>query len=216
MQNMDKRGIRLPDVLNHDLILNSRQEIQQLLARAATSSGSRAVVAEKLAQLGVQHTGEKDVLDSVPEIKTQVKRKVGSCCYHTINRLLSLRQLVKTEVDGEMVNKELFEVPYNLGVLRESLGQIIQGRKALPDDVLQRQKIIEETAYDSALARFQHEADVFKEMNMGGNLGSKNMKVWMWEWYNTTAPYLQQKIAELKEDEEQCVYTIYLLCKYNY
>jgi DNA-directed RNA polymerase len=108
---------------------------------------------------------------------------------------------VKEEVDGEEVNREVAEVPYNLGVLRETLGRIIEGRKALPDDVLQRQRIIEETAYESALARFKHEAELFKDMRMGGSLTSKNMKVWIWEWYTKTIPLLKERIAEIKEEE---------------
>jgi DNA-directed RNA polymerase len=95
------------------------------------------------------------------------------------------------------VKTEVHETPYNLGVLRENLTQIIQGRKSLPDDVMQRQKQLEETAYDNALARFKHEAEVFRELDMGGSLSRRSLQAWMWDWHVATEPYLQQKIEEV-------------------
>ena len=99
------------------------------------------------------------------------------------------------------VKAEVFETPYNLGILRSNLDQIIKGRKALPDDVLQRQKLLEETAYDSALARLKHEAEVFKDLDMGANLKHRSLQAWMWDWHVKTEPYLQQCIEDLTSQE---------------
>jgi hypothetical protein len=78
MAALDRRKIQLSAVIHHDLIRDSQQDVQQLLTQAATSSGSRQVIAERLAELGVQPSGEQDVLHNVSEIKTQVKKKVRS------------------------------------------------------------------------------------------------------------------------------------------
>jgi len=60
----------------------------------------------------------------------------------------------------------VFEVPFNLDVLRRNLNHFIFERQMLPDDVLRRQKLLEDSAYDNALERYRHEAEVFKSMNM--------------------------------------------------
>ncbi|PVG00666.1 DNA/RNA polymerase [Serendipita vermifera] len=181
-RGVDKRSIQLSSIVNHALLEEPSDKIEviQLLTSNSQHFGSRAVMAEKLAEVGVTETGIVDFLEGVPEVKTQQKKK-----------------FVKKEVDGVTVKTEVHETPYNLGVLRENLNQIIQGRKTLPDDVLQRQKQLEETAYDNALARFKHEAEVFRELDMGGNLNRRSLQAWMWDWHVATEPYLQQKIEEI-------------------
>lgn len=111
-------------------------------------------------------------------------------------------QVITVDEGGVEVKTEVFETPYNLGVLRENLGQIIKGRAELPDDVIQRQKRLEETAYDSALARFKHEAEVFQQHSLGGNLNQRNLQAWMWDWHVSTEPLLQERIAALVEEEQ--------------
>jgi DNA-directed RNA polymerase len=110
-------------------------------------------------------------------------------------------QVITVDEGGVEVKTEVFETPYNLGVLRENLGQIIRGRAELPDDVIQRQKLLEETAYDSAMARFKHEAEVFQQLSIGGNLNQRNLQAWMWDWHVSTEPLLQERITTLVEEE---------------
>ncbi|KAG8774739.1 DNA-directed RNA polymerase, partial [Serendipita sp. 398] len=62
--------------------------------------------------------------------------------------------------------------------------------------------MLEETAYDSALARFKHESDVFRELDMGGNLNKRSLQAWMWDWHVQTQPRLQARIKELEEQEK--------------
>jgi DNA-directed RNA polymerase, mitochondrial len=115
--------------------------------------------------------------------------------------LLFRVQVIVVEEGGVEVKTEVFETPYNLGILRENLGQIIKGRAELPDDVIQRQKLLEETAYDSALARFKHEAEIFQQLSLGGNLNQRNLQAWMWDWHVSTEPLLQERITALVEEE---------------
>lgn len=103
---------------------------------------------------------------------------------------------------GVEVKTEVFETPYNLGILRENMGQIIKGRVELPDDVIQRQKLLEETAYDSALARFKHEAETFQQLSLGGNLNGRNLQAWMWDWHISSEPLLQERINALVGEEQ--------------
>lgn len=185
MTQMDQRSISLVSVVNHGTLSPSeRMEVISLLTQSAKGSASRAAVIAKLESIGVTERVAPDILDNVAEIETQKKRKI-----------------VKVEQDGVEVKTEVFETPYNLGVLRENLGQIIKGRAELPDDVLQRQKLLEETAYDSALARFKHEAEVFKQLSLGGNLNQRSLQAWMWDWHVTTEPLLQERITALVEEE---------------
>lgn len=75
----------------------------------------------------------------------------------------------------------------------------------LPDDVMRRQKLLEDSAYDNALERYRHEADVFKSMNLGGNMGDRNLQAWAWDWYNLAVPELEKVIAETEKAEKSMI-----------
>lgn len=99
----------------------------------------------------------------------------------------------------------MFEVPFNLNVLRRNLNHFIFERQTLPDDVLRRQKLLEDSAYDNALERYRHEAEVFKSMNMSGKLGDRSLQAWAWDWYNLTVPELERVIIETETAEKRMI-----------
>ncbi|EEB88076.1 hypothetical protein MPER_14297, partial [Moniliophthora perniciosa FA553] len=63
-----------------------------------------------------------------------------------------------------------YEVPFNLSNLRKHLAEVSYARRVLPEDVVARQKLLEESVYDTAVERLQHEADIFD--SLGINDGS--------------------------------------------
>ena len=99
----------------------------------------------------------------------------------------------------------MFEVPFNLNVLRRNLNHFIFERQTLPDDVLRRQKLLEDSAYDNALERYRHEAEVFRSMNMSGKLGDRSLQAWAWDWYNLTVPELEKVIIETETAEKRMI-----------
>ena len=204
MNQIDYRLIPLPSVVNHgSLSSTERMGIVSLLTQNAKGSSSRSAVVAKLASIGVARETVPDILDSVAEIQTQKRRKASFPPHVFCIRFITLPdvQIISVEEDGVKTTTEIFEIPYNLGKLRENMGQIIKGRAELPDDVIQRQKLLEETAYDNALARFKHEAEVFKQLSIGGNLNQRNLQAWMWDWHVSTEPLLQERIAALVKEE---------------
>jgi DNA-directed RNA polymerase len=99
----------------------------------------------------------------------------------------------------------VFEVPFNLNVLRRNLNHFIHERQMLPDDVMRRQKLLEDSAYDNALERYRHEAEVFKSMNMSTNLGDRSLQAWAWDWYNLTVPELERVMLEIETAEKSMI-----------
>ncbi|CCA72321.1 related to RPO41-DNA-directed RNA polymerase, mitochondrial [Serendipita indica DSM 11827] len=183
MKNMDLREVSLADVIaQYPLDGEAGQKFLEILTEGAKHSGSRAQVMEKLAKIGITPTDQHDVVDTIAELLTRLK-------------------VVKMEVDGVKVSKEVFETPFNLETLKSNLEMIVQSRKTIPDDVLLRQKQLEETAYDAALARMKHEAELFEKMQMGTNFNRRSLQAWMWDWQVQTTPYLQERIKELEIEE---------------
>jgi hypothetical protein len=77
-RGVGKRSIQLSSIVNHTIFEESSDKIEviQLLTANSQHFGSRAVVAEKLAEVGVTETDAVDFLEGVPEVKTQRKKKV--------------------------------------------------------------------------------------------------------------------------------------------
>lgn len=75
----------------------------------------------------------------------------------------------------------------------------------LPDDVMRRQKLLEDSAYDNALERYRREAEVFKSMNIGGTLGDRSLQAWAWDWYTLAVPELERVIEETEEAEKHMI-----------
>ena len=76
----------------------------------------------------------------------------------------------------------------------------------LPDDLIRRQKLLEDSAYDNALERYRHEAEVFKSMNMGGKRGDRSLQAWAWDWYNLAVLELERVILEIEQAEKKMIH----------
>jgi DNA-directed RNA polymerase len=182
----------------------------QLLTQSAFDCLSRGEAVSRVSDMGVRPVGEKDTfLDGIEGVAPVTKRKVPPFPFlHPeipIDSHLSKITVTKTSEGGEIQHEE-FEVPFNLDVLRRNLNHFILERQMLPDDVVRRQKLLEDSAYDNALERYRHEAGVFKSMNMGGNLGDRSLQAWAWDWYNLTVPELERVIDETEEAEKRMIH----------
>ena len=86
------------------------------------------------------------------------------------------------------------------------MGHFILERQALPNDVIRRQQLLEDSAYDNALERYRHEAEVFKSMNIGGNRNDRSLQAWAWDWYNITVLELEKVILEIEQAEKKMIH----------
>lgn len=107
-----------------------------------------------------------------------------------------------------------YEVPFNLVNLRTHLAAVTLHRRALSDNAEARQKLLEESVYDVAVARWKHEADTFEELGLGKKgLDSADLRAWMWQWHTKLKPRIAAEIAALAKTEEKlsmshCLYAI--------
>lgn len=81
MAQMDHRSITLASVVNHPALSSEKMEAISLLTQSVKGTASRAAVTAKLESIGVTERVVPHILDNVPEIETQKKRKVGIYSY---------------------------------------------------------------------------------------------------------------------------------------
>ena len=106
--------------------------------------------------------------------------------------------LQKVSEDGEVEQ----EVPFNLDNLRRHLGQVNLARRVLPEDLVARQKLLEESVYDVAIERMKHQADLFAELGLGhGGLMQTDLRRWMWDWHLKLKDRLIDEIRNISRAE---------------
>lgn len=92
------------------------------------------------------------------------------------------------------------EIPFNLDNLRKHLAQVTLARRVLPEDAAARQKLLEESVYEVAVARLKHEAKIFDEIGMGHvdvGLRRADLQRWMWDWHQKLRARLETEIADI-------------------
>lgn len=76
-------------------------------------------------------------------------------------------------------------------------------RRVLPEDVAARQKLLEESVYDTALERMKHEAETLEQLGHANPKGlkSKDLQGWMWEWHGQLQKRLTEEIPMIIREE---------------
>ncbi|KAG7096404.1 hypothetical protein E1B28_003847 [Marasmius oreades] len=154
------------------------------LSKAAVDSNMSNLVTQ-LAQAEVIGTHTPDVLDDVPEAIPVLKAK-------------------KQESGTDQHAEPEYEVPFNLANLRRHLAEVSLARRVLPEDVVSRQKMLEESVYDTAVERLQHEATVLEDLGLDNNsLRQPDLRRWMWEWHAKLKVRLAEEIRNIDEAEKK-------------
>ncbi|KAF9264462.1 DNA/RNA polymerase [Marasmius fiardii PR-910] len=152
------------------------------LSKAAVESNMFNLVSQ-LAQAEIIGTNAVDVLDDVPEALPVVKAK-------------------KQEAGADSQEAEEYEVPFNLANLRRHLAEVALARRVLPEEVTARQKLLEESVYDTAVERLQHEANVLGELGLDNNsLRQPDLRRWMWDWHAKLKDRLATEIKNISGAE---------------
>lgn len=69
----------------------------------------------------------------------------------------------------------------------------------LPEDVAARQKLLEDTVYETAMDRLKHESDVFEQLGLDtGHMRQPDLRRWMWDWHTKLQERLQEEIKNIE------------------
>lgn len=184
LQAIITRGLDIQKIVaDRCLTVDEEAEgIIKVLSQAAVNVGLSRIVSE-LGQ--AESFGQYDnPLEGVPEVNPVLKPRKQT------------EEEVSQGLDPEM------EVPFNLSNLRRHLAQIAYARKVLPEDVSARQKLLEESVYDVAVARLEHQADLFAELGLGhGGLNAPDLQKWMWDWHTKLQGRLEVEIKSILDAE---------------
>ncbi|KZT25042.1 DNA/RNA polymerase [Neolentinus lepideus HHB14362 ss-1] len=111
-----------------------------------------------------------------------------------------------TADEGEEISPttdDVMEVPFNLDVLRRHLARVKMARQVLPENVLIRQKVLEDSAIDVARERIAQQARMLAELgNKDQALNRHGLQRWMWEWHTKLQDRLAIEINALLQHEQ--------------
>ena len=156
-----------------------------ILSRAASTLGDKELI-QALGEADAARQGEAEA-ESLPEVKPVLVYKP---------------LLGDTEVPLDENGAPIGSVPYNLSNLRSSLQHMTAARRVLSDDPLARQQMLEESVYDVALHRIQHENELFSTLNMAPELKSTGLRKYMWTWHSALVERLGVEISALERIEK--------------
>ncbi|KAL0061581.1 DNA-directed RNA polymerase [Marasmius tenuissimus] len=191
LKAINERQISLEAIVANRVFTSSEEvaAIIRVLSKAAVDLNLSHIVSQ-LGQAEIVGTHAPDILDDVPEARPvlkEKKREPGSDS--------------KTSLEEEDPE---YEVPFNLANLRRHLADISFARRVLPSDVVSRQKLLEETVYDTAVERLRHESSVFEELGLdNGSLRQPDLRRWMWEWHSKLQARLTAEVKSISEAERK-------------
>ena len=113
------------------------------------------------------------------------------------------------------------DTPYNLYSLRQSLKPLSNTSKTLANDPATRQKLLEESAYETAKARFEHEIRELEKAGVATALSAQPLQKLMWNWWKkitidiTNHLNKDRSLTELKTKEDRflSMYILYIFYK---
>lgn len=94
-------------------------------------------------------------------------------------------------------------VPFNIRSLRRHLAEVVYARRALPEDNEARQRLLETSAYDVAVARLRHVSEKLDDLGLNtGVLRHAHLQKWMYVWHEKLQRKLEIEIARTLQDEK--------------
>lgn len=101
------------------------------------------------------------------------------------------------------VKEEVYEVPYNLRQLRQSLQRMTTAHRTLGDNLFARQQILEQSAYDVAVERLKHEHEQLEKLQGNARLHGRPLRALMWDWHQKLWVRLEEDIRVLVQEEAE-------------
>lgn len=136
----------------------------------------------------------------IPEVRPVTVTTVGSPVLSSCHTASSYQPVLNE--DGAPSGETETEIPFNLDILRKHLAHVSLARRVLSDDLAARQKLVEDSVYDVAVQRMRRQAELFKELGLGGSvLKKQDLQLWMWQWHQLLQERLKEDIARLVKGE---------------
>jgi DNA-directed RNA polymerase len=88
------------------------------------------------------------------------------------------------------------------------LADVAYAQRALPDDLTNRQKLLELSVYDLAQQRLRHESSKLEEaVGNAPKLLSPHLQSWMFEWHEKLQKRLEAEIEEIVREEKEGLFS---------
>ncbi|KAI0351261.1 DNA/RNA polymerase [Trametes cingulata] len=164
-------------------------EAIKALSRAAVQMGLISVVNELGLAESLGRTVD-DPLKDVPEATPVTKPKYGEDG--------SVTEIATDEPSPTPAG----DIPFNLETLRRHLGQVILARRVLSEDLVLRQRMLEQSVYNVAVERMKRQAELFDQLGLPNkSLHSADLRAWMWHWHTKLQARIEAEIKELEVEE---------------
>jgi DNA-directed RNA polymerase len=84
------------------------------------------------------------------------------------------------------------------------LASVHLARRALPQDAVSRQKLLEESVWDVARERMRQQSEIFAQLGIdNGALKSNVLQAWMWGWHVKLVERLDAEIGDIIRTEKK-------------
>ena len=178
-----RTSMELADALAHI----QKQEERQAAASAAGRGQSPASDEATLLNYSAADAFIPEELEDVPALTPTLTTSPGS------------RYIPDLPEDAE-IDADTAGLPYNLATLQENLDAVAESRRRFKDPY-QRQRWLEESAYEAARKRLRFGVEQMEKSGVAGiaKMNAKQLQTWMWDWYKALEGRLRQDLAEMKE-----------------
>ncbi|TIC09294.1 DNA/RNA polymerase [Wallemia mellicola] len=153
-----------------------------VLTRAAASAGNVPLI-EELASI---HAELEKSMNGVEQENASLPDEAAS-------------EAVQGEDIMGVLSPSTSETPYNLYSLRQSLKPLGHTSKTLAGDPAARQRLLEESAYETAKARFEHEMNELEKAGVSTALSGHPLQKLMWDWWKKVSVDIQAKLQKSME-----------------
>ncbi|TIA84077.1 hypothetical protein E3P92_00234 [Wallemia ichthyophaga] len=140
--------------------------------------------------------GNVPLIEELAEIHSELERSLNG---HSEDNMEPDNQDTPTPTQEEqdimgVKSPSTSETPYNLYSLRQSLKPLGHTSKTLAADPAARQRLLEESAYETAKARFEHEMNELEKAGVATALSGQPLQKLMWEWWKKLSVLIGEKL----------------------
>ncbi|KAH7334818.1 hypothetical protein B0J17DRAFT_770366 [Rhizoctonia solani] len=185
-----------PELL--EIILVKKLAVTDILGSPVLSSDADHEAVRQLVRQAAEESQRTDVLESLRSHDQFVPNRGPAPGRTNVTvPVVQPVQVTKAGPDGNVTN----ELPYNLQSLRTNLETVQNSPDAA---VWARQLELETSAYDTTIARLQHEMEELEKLELGAASKLKNptLQYWMYKWLQAAEVKLDKNIKDLAAKEQ--------------
>ncbi|THV02643.1 DNA/RNA polymerase [Dendrothele bispora CBS 962.96] len=196
LKNLLDRKIAIESIVADRVFGSGHSPAEATTTASEEARGVIRVLSQAAVQLGMGHVVNR--LGDVEEIGKCYEDESQDALAGIPEAMPVVKEVksASSEEDANKPKEPTYEVPFNLSNLRRHLARISFARRILPDDVVSRQKLLEESVYDVAVARLKHESEIFEDLGLDKEekLRNPDLRRWMWDWHCKLEERLNQVV----------------------